>query len=108
MPFTAAPADVLNPTLEENGLFLVKAQNLKSKMTMDDKTIIPSGDTTLDSTLGAMDTTGAMERTSHIELNGDVTGRLDDDATTYRSEKAMVENIDEETFGIKGKIYRKV
>lgn len=75
---------------------------------MDDKTIIPSGDTTLDSTLGAMDTTGAMERTSHIELNGDVTGRLDDDATTYRSEKAMVENIDEETFEIKGKIYRKL
>ena len=30
MPFTAAPADVLNPTLEENGLFWVKVQNLKS------------------------------------------------------------------------------
>ena len=71
---------------------------------MDDKTIIPTGDMTLDTTLA----TDSLDVTSHFDPKLEVTGRLDDDDTTRRSEAAFNETIDDETFEIKGTTYRKL
>ena len=69
---------------------------------MDDKTIIPSSDSVFDTINGPLDAT------SHIDSTLDVTGRMDDDQMTFRSESAQVDMVHDESFEIKGNIYRKL
>ena len=79
---------------------------------MDDRTIIPSGDTSLDTapdnSLDNIGTTSNLDVTSHFNQELEVTGRLDDNETTFRSENILRDTIGEETFEIKGNIYRKI
>ncbi|MGN0282184.1 MAG: serine/threonine protein kinase [Prevotella sp.] len=71
---------------------------------MDENTIKPNDGVTFDT--GTQD--GLLQRTMNIDSNLDVTGRLDDVERTFRSEPAIMTNIVEDSFEIKGRFYKKL